>query len=887
MKSRSDGIRFCAAALVVLAACSSSPPAQIPDAEPAAEPAIQGIQSFNDDEAVVYPEGQRPKRIIFFIGDGMALPAVAASSFARGVPLDMAQMPEFGLMATHEYEFVTTDSAASATAKATGEKTHFNGVSVRPGTTADEVDDPEHQLRTVVDAAQEADWRTGLVATVRINHATPAPFAAHSEHRRNYGDIARQLAESGVDVLMGAGSGYFRQRDDGRDLFEKMEGDGYVIADDADSLRQAAREATQLVGLLHERDMPWVESGEREMELAEMVEHSISVLDRDNEEGFFLMVEGAKIDWGGHRMDGDKVIAETLDMDRAVMEALSYARERDDTLVVVSSDHETGAMDVIDGPTAEALLTQLGGPQVAFDQTVPEDMDAAAAEELAIPFADFELGDAQGFGPSEAEDQSFVTSFGYFSAASRGLWNGEGRFSAIHTPHFVPIFAEGPGAAEITSVRDNADLGRQLMAWIDDVEPDVDAAGVLATEQAREEPNNVVLLVADGLGITSLTASYYHHGAPALFSMPRMGAVATHSLDSLAADRAASATALATGHRTRSGAVAMAPGQADGVLQPVSSALDEALLGGRDAALVTASPFTEPFPAALFGHSEVSADGVAIAQQWVEFLSRHSQAIRFVATGGSEALGGHHQQMLRGAEYDVIEGWGGQESGQGTPLFLEDGFVTDDATDGEDVPKLADMTKRALQELEDGAEEGFFLVVAGGPGEAKREMARGREVVDEVRAFDEAALVAAEFAEQNDDTLVLVTSTHDKTLSVQDNHYNFGGDRCAVASECGGDFEIDWLDVQSEAIRHGEGFEDTDLQGEYAPPMIGMSYTWLAQQLEQGGRGAYSPRSANFVPLFAQGAGAGQFGGFEDQPALGRWLVDWARGGATDELSSQ
>ncbi len=872
------------ALVFALISCQSSPPAvpEEPVSAPVVNEAVSGIQHFEDQEARLYGEEDTPKRIILFIGDGMGLAAVSAASYAEGRPLAMTGMPEFGLMATHEYEFVTTDSAASATAMATGEKTHFNAVSVIPGTWPDQLDNPDHRFRTMVEAASDANWRTGLVATVRINHATPAPFAAHAAHRQQYDEIARRMSKSGVDLLLGAGGSYFEDREDGRNLLEEMEQEGYRVVGDAGELRQASKTASRLVGLLHERDMPWVHTSERKMGLDEMVEQAVQVLDRDDPEGFFLMVEGAKIDWGGHRMDGQKVVDETVDMDRAVEVALEYARERDDTLVVVTADHETGAMHVMDGSSAEGQLGALGGEEEAFSLTIPEGMDDEEAQELAAPFAFAPLGAPDRFGPVEAPQERLVTAFGYFSAASRAHWDGQRRFSAIHTPEFGPVFAEGPGAAHITSVRDNADFGRRLMAWMDDEEPDVGGAPVVSSREVTPPPKNVVLLVADGLGLGSLTASYYHHGKPAMFQMSRSAMVSTHSLDTLAADRAASATALASGHRTRSGVVGMAPAE-DGDLMTLPSVLTKALQQGQNTGMVTTLPVVDALVAAQYAHTEVAGDGEAVAQQLMDLLLGEP-GLQFLAGGGGEYLGEERRQMLSEAGYEVLSGWNDDATGEGAPVFLEDGEVNaltrkadeDNATD------LAGMTKSALEELQ-GSDDGFFLVVGAGPGEAKRRLERGKEVVDAVHAFDEAVRVSKEFADRDGETLVLVTSTQDKTLSVQDNHYGFHAGRCGVAVECGGDFALEWLDVSGDGIRHGAGFEEVELQGGYAPPKIAMHYTWMTQALQEHGEDVESPRTANFVPLFAHGVGAAQFGGLIDQPLLGKWLADWATRGPIDE----
>ncbi len=839
--------RWLILAAVVGVACQTAP-------EPRGEVQEVGIEAGQAvaesvDRAGEEAQRERPKRIILFIGDGMGLSQVAASAYAAGEPLAMMQMDRFGVLATHEYEYVTTDSAASATAMATGEKTHFNGVSVTPSTGPDEEEKEDHQLSNMVQAAEEAGWNSGLAATVRITHATPAPFAAHRHSRRQYDDIAIDMSESGVDVMLGAGWQYFRGRDDDRDLLEEMEQRGYTIAEDADAVRTAAGKTSKLVGLMHERDMPWVHEEARKMELDEMVRRSIEALDSDDPEGFFLMVEGAKIDWGGHRMDGQKSIEETLDMDQGIAEALEYARGRDDTLVAVTADHETGAMDLFDGSTMEPYLDELGESDDEIAAlTHPDDVDDAVIDGLADPFQRLDVGEGE-FGPRELEDDHGVTSFGFMSPASRAYWDGEGRFSATHTPELVPLFAEGVGANELSRLRDNADLGRQLMAWIDDEDPEVERASRLDARNDDNEPDNVILVVTDGFGMNSMTAWYYHFGVPGMLMMPVMGAVATHATDGLVNDAAGAATALGTGAKTRRGVLGKEPGE-DGELQPRARLLDHLVDGGRAAGIVTSGQLTDPMPAALYGRQhEYDADD-GLAEQFVEMQEGRS-GLEVVA-GGTEMFDDEQLQRLEHTGVLPAERWSAERS-------------------------VTEMSKKALEELDD-SDDGFFLTIdAGGIGEAKSQFERGEALFSEFAEFGETVEAVRSFADRRDDTLVLVTSLRDQSMTVLDNHYGFHSDACGAVTDCGGDFEMTWFDVAADEIRHGEGLNDDQLQAEFAsPPEIAVQYTWPAQ-LAARTTEVDAPYSANFVPLFAEGPSAGSFHGMMDQSDLGRWLLDWAR----------
>lgn len=853
----------------IAAACKSTPTVGgADDVEPASKP------EASDEE-----REENPERIILFIGDGMGLPYVAASSYAGKEKLAMLGMPEFGMMTTHEYEYMTTDSAASATAMATGQKTHFGGISVRPGTEMEQEKDGQNQLRTLVEAAREADWKTGLVSTVRINHATPGSFAAHRHERHQYEDIALDISEAEVDVLFGGGYDFFRQREDDRDLLEEMEAQGSAVVRSGDEVRRLSGEVERLVGLMHGRDMPWAAEGTREMELEEMVVDAIEVLDRADSEGYFLMVEGAKIDWAGHAMDGPAAVSETADLDNGVRRALEYARDRSDTLVVVTADHETGGLDVIDGPTADRYLEVLGGHEEAKAQTIPEAIDEERRSQLAGPFDEVENAGGGEFWPSEVDDGRLMTSFGFLSAASRAYWDGEGRFSASHTPVIVPVFAEGIRAQEVAGIRDNADLGRQLMAFIDGDEADVQTVTNMTARAEDEVPKNVVLLIGEGLGMGSLSATYYGFGVPAMFEMERAAAVATHGDDRLVNDSAASSTALATGSRTRGGALGMVPGEVGGELAAATTVVEQASESGRRTGLVTTGSVVDAVPAAFFAKQNNADDPEAIAEQFLDLYTAggDTTGFDFVAGGGAEYFGVEDRQDLEERGYAIHDDWSETPAGAGA-LYLSDEVGREAG--------LAQMTSRALKAV-DGGDSGFFLLVHSGRiADAKRAMDRGDRLMAGLQEFDQTVAKSLEFGTADEQTLVVATSDVDHGLSVLDNHYGFHADRCGAASDCGGDFDLLWHDVAADEIRHGQGLMEQELQGEYSPPQIALQYPWLAQQAAESAE-IKGPRTANFAPLFAHGPGAKDFGGFMDQPDVGRWLVGWARGGADEPRSAQ
>lgn len=284
--------------------------------------------------------------IILFIGDGMGdehRKAGRWASVGQSGQLAMDDLPYQGWLQTSSVDNPITDSAASATAMATGFKTDNGHISVNPD---------EAILETILEIAETRGMTTGLVTTVQISHATPAAFAAHVPDRNMYTEIALQMIESGVDVLLGGGEDEFLpatetgcyiepgERSDGRSLVLEAQAAGFTYVCDLAGLAAVNPLTTnRMLGLFADEGMvrPFSPS------LALMTERAIEILSRDPD-GFFLMVEGGQIDWAGHANDGANVIGDVIGFDEAVSVGLDYAALHPDTLVIVTADHETGGM---------------------------------------------------------------------------------------------------------------------------------------------------------------------------------------------------------------------------------------------------------------------------------------------------------------------------------------------------------------------------------------------------------------------------------------------------------------------------------------------------------------------------------------------------------------
>lgn len=286
-------------------------------------------------EQIATSQHRKPKNVIYLIGDGMGLNQLYAGMTANGGMLNIERCTHTGLAKTYSASSYITDSAAGGTALATGNKTN-NGMI---GMNADSV-----TVKSVLSLAEEAGYATGLVATVRITHATPAAFYAHQVNRGMYEEIATDMLTSGVDFFVGGGRNNFEERKDSLDYSDSLRSANYNIVYSIDSV-----EAPVLLpfgALCADSDMP--QASERGDFLPRAVDLAIKSLDARGD-GFFLMIEGSQIDYQGHGNNTEGVVDEVLDFDRAIKVALDFAERDGETLVVITADHETGGMTIMNG----------------------------------------------------------------------------------------------------------------------------------------------------------------------------------------------------------------------------------------------------------------------------------------------------------------------------------------------------------------------------------------------------------------------------------------------------------------------------------------------------------------------------------------------------------
>ncbi len=284
----------------------------------------------------------QPKNIILFIGDGMGVAQLTAAISVAGAPLHIEGMPVAGLTMTSSYDDYVTDSGASGTAIATGVKTR-NGMI---GMNQDSI-----VVHNITEIASRNGLATGILSTSSVTHATPAAFVAHVVSRNHQEDIALAFLNGTVDLFMGGGLRYFNSRRDGRNLVDSLKAMGYTVVTTPDELEVVTE--GKVAGLFSESHLPTAGEG-RPISLAAMTRKAIDILSSgENDKGFFMMVEASMIDWAGHDSDTEYNIQETLDLDEAVGEALAFAADDGNTLVIVTADHETGGMALTGGSLSE------------------------------------------------------------------------------------------------------------------------------------------------------------------------------------------------------------------------------------------------------------------------------------------------------------------------------------------------------------------------------------------------------------------------------------------------------------------------------------------------------------------------------------------------------
>lgn len=280
-------------------------------------------------------KSKKPKNVIMMIGDGMGVAQIFAGITANGGHLFLDNFKHIGFSKTQSSDNYITDSAAGGTALSTGQKTYNGAIGVNTDTIA---------IKTILEMAEEKGMATGLVSTSSITHATPASYIAHQGSRASYEDIAADFLKTDIDVFIGGGYKHFTQRADKRDLAKELQQKGYQVLRNMEEIARV--KSGKLAGLTadeHNEVYP-----KRKMDLPLSTQTALNILGQ-NKEGFFVMIEGSQIDWGGHANNTIYIVNEMLDFDQSIGKALEFAAKDGETLIIVTADHETGGMALVGG----------------------------------------------------------------------------------------------------------------------------------------------------------------------------------------------------------------------------------------------------------------------------------------------------------------------------------------------------------------------------------------------------------------------------------------------------------------------------------------------------------------------------------------------------------
>lgn len=315
----------------------------------------------------------KAKYVFLFIGDGMAMPQVNAAeaylNAANGtkpgvVKLGFSRFPAQGLTTTYDAGSFITDSASAGTAIATGNKTLSGTINMDETKTK--------KFKTIAEYAKDSGMKVGVISSVNLDHATPACFYAKQESRNSYYDINMQLANSSFDYFAGGMVRIDKTPEGEKSAHDVMKEKGWKIASNRQQLNALTPGDQQVYAYYNtsftRNSLDYaIDMQEEDIRLAEYTAKGIELL--DNDKGFFIMVEGGKIDWACHANDAAASIHNTIAFDNAVKEAVDfYNKHPEDTIIVVTGDHETGGLTLgFAGTKYDSAFTEIDRQKMSYE----------------------------------------------------------------------------------------------------------------------------------------------------------------------------------------------------------------------------------------------------------------------------------------------------------------------------------------------------------------------------------------------------------------------------------------------------------------------------------------------------------------------------------------
>ena len=413
--------------------------------------------------AVGYAKG--PKYIFYFIGDGMGPSHVLGTELylgelqgviGRPQKLCFTQFPESAFVTTYSATNGVTDSAASGTALSTGHKTYNAAIGVGRDTV---------EVYSVAADLADKGMAIGVATTVPINHATPSAFYAHNMSRHNYDEIAPWMLEAGYDFYAGGDvKGYDETR---KNVYDKAKEQGYAIARGYNDYLAKAEGAEKM--MLYQKDvateLPYaINRTEKDLTLAQITAAGIDFLEEKSKKGFFMMIEGGKIDYAAHNDDGATVFQEVLDFDAAVAVAYEfYKKHKDETLIIVTADHETGGLVLGYRGDYTLYLKALSSQKVSVErmieilqaekETTWERLEQLVKENIGVG-----IRNKKANGKRVTVDYDLAREIAYNAVYDLNRSAALSWASGNHSGTFVPLFAIGKGADMFNGVIDNTDI---------------------------------------------------------------------------------------------------------------------------------------------------------------------------------------------------------------------------------------------------------------------------------------------------------------------------------------------------------------------------------------------------------------------------------------------
>jgi alkaline phosphatase len=424
---------------------------------------------------------ERPQNVVFFISDGcgpasfgLAREYQKATGGAQSLFLDDYLK---GSVATFSSNARITDSAASATAYSCAVKTYNGAIGM---------DANQQPVETVLEAAERAGFQTALVSTARITHATPAAFSSHVVSRNMEAEIATQQIGKGIEILMGGGASFYLPveqgglRADGRNVIKEAAAAGYNLANTRNELMES--DELPLLALFTGSHMAYEidRNPETEPSIAEMTEKALSLLSK-SDKPFFIMIEAGRIDHAGHGNDAAAHVHDVLAYDEAMRVAVAFAEKDKKTLVMGTSDHETGGLTLgaqwgrlsgygydpaklsVVNSSIEKFLSDVRQTQTLSVEDATGWIESETSSRFGLRSEDFQTAVKKIVqyrsvtGDSAAYSQLRVMLVDSTAKMARVGWSTGG-----HTSVDVPVFAYGPGSDMFSATMDNTEVGMAI-----------------------------------------------------------------------------------------------------------------------------------------------------------------------------------------------------------------------------------------------------------------------------------------------------------------------------------------------------------------------------------------------------------------------------------------